>query len=423
MCEHGRRRIQSIECVCSSSKHWWLRSQCKEYGAASSSASPVRVALLLVILASRAGDACISHSGCAARKWCDDTHRCQPCAEWTNRDMGASITGTAPSTCPGLPDAIPQGCAAIHDDGHACLRDGWPFAFRGSVICLVAKAASTSYKLALLKSAGVPGFPDDEGRFSLDPHGEQLPESVDAHEWKRLVASGPAYMIVRNPFTRLLSGYIDKVERHPDPRKWPSSFTGSGGFAAFVRAVVEEPPATLNKHFALQSAQCGVDAGMRLVLAPASAPVAVQDVVHGLSPVDCAPDPPPTVARYKVLRIEEEETWYPSLVCRLQLQQAVSSGWEHTHSGCFHEVGSCGCSINCSDEGSPSCRAAAPVRTSSPIDLLLPRYYDATLFRLVANWARTDFELFRYNSRVALPPPLRNSTTASTLLRPLRYID
>ena len=65
----------------------------------------------------------------------------------------------------------------------------------------------------------------------------------------------------------------------------------------------------------------------------------------------------------------------------------------------------------------------APVRTSSPVDLLLPRYYDATLFRLVANWARTDFELFRYNSRVALPPPLRNSTTASTLLRPLRYID
>ena len=101
MCEHERRRIQSIERVCSNSKHWWLRSQCKEYGAASSSASPVRVALLLVILASRAGDACISHSGCAARKWCDDTHRCQPCAEWTNRDMGASITGTAPSTCPG----------------------------------------------------------------------------------------------------------------------------------------------------------------------------------------------------------------------------------------------------------------------------------------------------------------------------------
>ena len=100
---------------------------------------------------------------------------------------------------------------------------------------------------------------------------------------------------------------------------------------------------------------------MRLVLAPASAPV--QDVVHGLSPVDCAPDPQPTVDRYKVLRIEEEETWYPSLVCRLQLQQAVSSGWELRYSGarCFHEVGSCRCSINCSAEGSPTCRAAAPL--------------------------------------------------------------
>ena len=277
MCEDGLRRIQCIECVCSSiCKHEWQRSQRKECGAVSSTASPVHVALLLVLLAGRAGDACKAHSECGRRKWCDDTHRCLACGEWNGTDMSASITGTAPSACLvtpprpleelSLPNATLKGCASNHDSGHACLRDGWPFAYRGTVICLLAKAASTSYKLALLKSAGVPGYPDDEGRFGLDPHGKLLPESVNADEWRQLVASGPAYMIVRNPFTRLLSGYIDKVERHPMPQKWPSRFTGSGGFAAFARAVVEEPPASINKHFALQSAQCSLDAGMRLVL-------------------------------------------------------------------------------------------------------------------------------------------------------------
>ena len=126
-----------------------------------------------------------------------------------------------------------------------------------------------------------------------------------------------------------------------------------------------------------------------------------------------------------MLRLEEEDTWYASLVCRLQLQQAVSSGWEllsaNNYGGapCFHEVGSCGCSINCSASGSPSCGGAVRVRTSSSIDRLLPRYYDAALSRLVANWARRDFELFGYNSRVTLPPSLLNSTTTSTPLRPL----
>ena len=268
MCEHGRRRIQCVECACSSCKHEWQRSQRKQCDAVSSTASPVHVALLLVLLASRAGDACKAHSGCGPRKWCDDTHRCVACDEWNGTDMSASITGAAPLACLVTPPRplVEQGCGTNNDSGHACLRDGWPFAYRGTVICLLAKAASTSYKLALLKSAGVPGYPDDEGRFGLDPHGKLLPESVNADEWRQLVASGPAYMIVRNPFTRLLSGYIDKVERHPVPQKWPSRFTGSGGFAAFARAVVEEPPASINKHFALQSAQCSLDAGMRLVL-------------------------------------------------------------------------------------------------------------------------------------------------------------
>ena len=237
-----------------------------------------------------------------------------------------------------------RGCSdgGENDPGHACLRDGWPIAYRGTVLCLLAKVASTSFKLALLKSASVAGYPDAGGRFDTRPHGELLPDSVsglDAAEWVRLADSGPAYIVVRNPFTRLLSAFLDKVERHPAPQKWPSGFTGAGGFGAFVRAVVAEPAASLNKHFALQSAQCGLDAGMR----------------------------------YEVLKLEEEDAWYASLVCRLQLQQAVASGWEHDNHGgarCFHEVVSCGCALECDAASRPtaasrSCGATAHTACAS----------------------------------------------------------
>ena len=272
------------------------------------------------------------------------------------------------------------------DPGHACLRDGWPIAYRGTVLCLLPKVASTSFKLALLKSAGVAGYPNAEGRFDHQPHGERLPDSVsglDAAGWARLAASGPAYMIVRNPFTRLLSGFLDKVEgSDPAPRHWPSGFTGAGGFGAFVRAVVAEPAASLDKHFALQSAQCGLDAGMR----------------------------------YEVLRLEEEDAWYAALACRLQLQHAVASGWElpsdYHHGGarCFHEVGGCGCALECDATAGPtaasrSCGPTAPPHTAT--DRLLPQYYDAASVRLVADWARRDFELFGYSPHLALPPSHR----------------
>ena len=104
-------------------------------------------------------------------------------------------------------------CRAADDD-HACLRDGWPFAYRGTVVCLLPKVASTAWKLVLLKDAGVRGYPGDGGRFDSRPHGVLLPDSVSgvsSAEWSRLVANGPGVMIVRNPFTRLLSGYLDKV--------------------------------------------------------------------------------------------------------------------------------------------------------------------------------------------------------------------
>ena len=55
---------------------------------------------LLVLLTSRAADArCQTHSECGHGKWCDDTHNCLTCGDWTGKDMSASITGTTPLTC------------------------------------------------------------------------------------------------------------------------------------------------------------------------------------------------------------------------------------------------------------------------------------------------------------------------------------
>ena len=63
---------------------------------------------LLVLLASRAGDACETHSECGRKKWCDDTNGCVACGEWSGKDLSASITGTVPLACAVPPPRPPR---------------------------------------------------------------------------------------------------------------------------------------------------------------------------------------------------------------------------------------------------------------------------------------------------------------------------
>ena len=324
---------------------------------------------------------------------------------------------------------------------HGCLRDGVPFAFRGAVVCLQAKVASSSWKLVLLKSAHVSGFPDEAGRFDDSPHGRSLPSTVSqpsSAEWSRMLReeATPRYMIVREPFARLLSAYLDKI-MGDDPLPtdlWPSGFRRrSDGFGAFVRAVVRERAGRLNRHFELQSRQC--DAHW-----PSDGAAEAHHSQQG------------RVRYSSVLRLEDVQSWYPEMACRLGLEDAVSSGWSvrsaYNSGGveCFQTLGTCGCPpLQCHGEaadvqrvrcgsgaGGNASSASSATRdatqhvqgqhaTSAASQLL--RYYDAESARLVAAWARDDFEIFGYDSAALLdkltppshpPPPTPTPSRPST---------
>ena len=148
------------------------------------------------------------------------------------------------------------------------------------------------WSFALLKGLGVPGYPDTNGTFSRTGHGFPLPYKVTVDRWngwfvgllnpvsqfpcclnvfhrgptvlyglRRLKdPTVPRYMIVRHPHARLLSGYLGKVLKRPNPAIWPQGYNSSSGFAGFVQAVTRAR--TLDGHFTLMAHHCGISTGM-----------------------------------------------------------------------------------------------------------------------------------------------------------------
>ena len=292
-------------------------------------------------------------------------------------------------------------------NAHNCLGDSVPVVVNSSgnsgVLCLVQKAASTTFKELVLKALHVGGFPDPDGHFRADPHHppRHLPVVGASPTWQRLLEerpNAPRFMIVRHPHSRLLSGYLDNVLSNEDRAKWPRGFESRDqGFTAFVRAVVEDDQ--LNPHFELQTKHC--------------------EAAH----VD-----------YEILRLEEQRVWFGRFACALGLQDAASSGWA-ADSGpfwrgtaeCFDSA--CGCEpFVCEREREgPGCAAAtsggdATVHVTGASHLL-QEYYTDQIAELVNTWARPDLERFGYRPFVPSeqhrelfwvppqPPPPRTSPT------------
>ena len=95
------------------------------------------------------------------------------------------------------------------------------------------------------------------------------------------------FIIVRSPYTRLLSGWLDKKDF---PQfKLPQTFDG------FVRWVQDKDAAQLNEHFKPMSDFCGIKDGMRFDL---------------------------------IARVEEMHEWGPTLISRLGLTNHTATGWK-----------------------------------------------------------------------------------------------
>lgn len=108
-------------------------------------------------------------------------------------------------------------------------------------------------------------------------------------------------MWVRNPYTRLLSGFLEKLSggkwhhRNVVAHGGPYESTPEG-FESFVERLVymRDHGIAVNNHFAPLAERCGIDSGMQYDL---------------------------------YLRVEEIDMWYAEVVDFLGLREAVKSGW------------------------------------------------------------------------------------------------
>eukprot|EP00729_Bicosta_minor_P005263 gene5263-17584_t len=249
------------------------------------------------------------------------------------------------------------------------MQDAEPFVFynpeinRTAVICLNQKAGSTTWKLALTKAltranGGNEKTGDSFRRFN---RGAPIPASRNPHirqmyklpnPWQMLGGypsveevlkspDVPRFMFVRNPYARLLSGFVDKIEHAKNGEKLsfmsPHDQFKADGFPDFVGAVASLGNAQyqLDEHFTPLSVHCGMQSG--------------------------------TEWDY-YLPVEDMDEWYEPFVQALGIVEDVSTGWTNVstewfqnpaHSPCFFVTSGCN---SCREMFTPKC---GPVGDSS----------------------------------------------------------
>lgn len=147
-----------------------------------------------------------------------------------------------------------------------------------------------------------------------------------------------SFVIVRSPYARLLSSWLDK-------RNFPS-FHLPQSFDEFVKWVVSRTDDQLNEHFLPMTAFCGMTEGVKF------------DAVY---------------------KLEEMDNWGPKLVMKLNLTDAVSNGWS---GGTFFR------NSNFSHNHFS--------------DLRLKEFYTDKLMSLIAERYWQDFEILGYDPRVLI---------------------
>ena len=253
------------------------------------------------------------------------------------------------------------------------LLDGRPILYRvrwpspsWAALCFPPKTGSTSWKLQLLRALQLQGLP--AGDRNLSVHVTRLPYDVARQNVS--IRDVPRLMVMRHPVARLLSGFLAKAAPSATERfKGVPGWNRSANFSAFVHAVTRTSSAMLNPHYRLQSAQCGLPAGLT----------------------------------WHYLRMEEIGRWYHLAVCALGLQQVVGERTVGDFPGitdkrsCFVDTSDCGCAIDCAG---PKCNASwaqdAYAAFGTQSEEQLARWYDPKLAEHVNAWARSDLDLFGY---------------------------
>jgi hypothetical protein len=192
-------------------------------------------------------------------------------------------------------------------------------------------------------------------------------------------------IIVRNPYERLLSYYLDKVVA--------SCNHGPRAHAPCSKSGYWPPGLALNATFAMtarQILQAGASFNSRL------SELHYAPIAHSYK--RCLD------GGRRVLHLEDIDVWYAGLVEELGLREVVSSGWR---TGCFHVPAHS--RKGCATALDPPPLVAATASTASTAAdrtqmsrhnrgaaTRLREYYDADTARLVTQYARDDLRAFGY---------------------------
>jgi hypothetical protein len=188
------------------------------------------------------------------------------------------------------------------------MHDGVPFLFRNqitgqqAILCLHPKAGSTNFKFllryALMKIQDAnTNLKDILAESPHSRHTSRVGEIRNAF----LTAKIPRIMIVRNPYIRLLSGYLDTIVSRKELSFGPPTYTLDESFAVFVEKLILQhynpDNVDFNNHFKLMSKNCLLSDGMSYDY---------------------------------YLPLEQMDFWYESLIHSLQLTNFTRSGWNVT---------------------------------------------------------------------------------------------
>eukprot|EP00928_Gymnodinium_smaydae_P057862 TRINITY_DN4108_c0_g1_i2.p1 TRINITY_DN4108_c0_g1~~TRINITY_DN4108_c0_g1_i2.p1 ORF type:complete len:405 (-),score=33.20 TRINITY_DN4108_c0_g1_i2:90-1241(-) len=232
-----------------------------------------------------------------------------------------------------------------------------------AIVCLNAKVGSTLWKELLLHGMGLSGLDQIHG-MTISHQEELIQAFADP--------SVPRYMFVRNPYSRLVSGFEDKINTKHKLKVGVAGYKRGSPFSDFVDAMVHNDQE--NKHFKLLSEQCGVD----------------QDVSYD-----------------SYLRLEQTRCWYSNFLATLGLHRLSSHGWTNAGTSqlpqrhnenpalgadddCFYRAPGCSCRSmihGCTGTASVASDRSTPA---------LAAHFTASLAAKITRWAATDLVEFGY---------------------------
>ena len=330
-------------------------------------------------------------------------------AAWRNvtvKVAKAKATGLAPTlaqqcqrhlagSSSGLPPARPR-AAAVATSNHAklalAMSDRRPFIFvhprtnRAAVLCFCHKGGSMAWTSLLAKARSKDHDRWTQHKSFIDypsPNGsldDSLAYVADRRDALLNDANVPRVRLVRSPYARLLSAFLDKLAFTNATRRFdewlmhlvkPKGFHAGGSFAAFVEALTKLSPSSreVNDHFKLQHDACRLPNGGSW--------------------------------DYE-LKIEEMHSWYAPLLALLGLEADACSGWnKKLGQPCFYRLLP---HLDCA--GSPTASGAGvgtgtqgslAKRHNTGSDAKLVEYLrNASVAAAITRWVRQDLERFGY---------------------------